>query len=104
MRDMGGSAVRAAAMLAALVTLSSCKMSVAGEPPTGQDFAEIERGRYLTAVADCTACHTDPADSKPFAGGRPIQTPFGKVLAANITPDEQTGIGGWTLEQFDAAV
>jgi mono/diheme cytochrome c family protein len=104
MHDVGGSAVRVAALLAALVALSSCKLSVAGQPPTGQDFADIERGRYLTAVADCTACHTDPADSRPFAGGRPVQTPFGTVLAANITPDEQTGIGGWTLDQFDAAV
>ncbi len=100
MRDI----VWSAALLASLVALSSCKLSVAGQPPTGQDFADIERGRYLTAVADCTACHTDPADGKPFAGGRPIQTPFGTVLAANITPDEQTGIGSWTLDQFDAAV
>jgi mono/diheme cytochrome c family protein len=104
MHDIGGSTVRATAVLAALVALSSCKLSVAGQPPTPQDFAEIERGRYLTAVADCTACHTDPADDKPFAGGRPIQTPFGAVLAANITPDEQTGIGTWTPEQFDGAV
>ena len=104
MRDMGSSAVRAAAVLAALVAVSSCKLSVAEQPPTAQDFDEIERGRYLTAVADCTACHTDPADTRPFAGGRPVQTPFGTVLAANITPDEQTGIGSWTPEQFDAAV
>jgi len=104
MRDLGSSAVRAAAVLAAMVVMSSCKLSVAEPAPTGQDFAEIERGRYLTAAADCTACHTDPADSRPFAGGRPIQTPFGTVLAANITPDDETGIGSWTLEQFDAAV
>ena len=104
MYDTGSSALRAAVVLAALVALSSCKLSVAGQPPTGQDFAEIERGRYLTAVADCTACHTDPAGGRPFAGGRPVQTPFGTVLAANITPDQQTGIGSWTLEQFDAAV
>src|SRR5689334_22702353 len=101
MREMGGSAARVAATLGALIALSSCKLSVADQPPTGQDFADIERGRYLTAVADCTACHTDPSDGRPFAGGRPVQTPFGTVLAANITPDEQTGIGSWTLEQFD---
>lgn len=104
MPDVGSSVVRFAALLAALIALSSCNLSVVGQPPTGQDFADIERGRYLTAVADCTACHTDPADSRPFAGGRPVQTPFGTILAANITPDEQTGIGSWTIEQFDAAV
>ncbi|HEY6926933.1 MAG TPA: cytochrome c, partial [Steroidobacteraceae bacterium] len=104
MHDRAGSAIRIAGLLTALIALCSCKLTVAAQPPTGQDFAEIERGRYLTAAADCTACHTDPADHQPFAGGRPVQTPFGSVLATNITPDEQTGIGTWTLEQFDAAV
>ncbi|HEY6452388.1 MAG TPA: c-type cytochrome [Steroidobacteraceae bacterium] len=70
----------------------------------GQDFARIERGRYLTIAADCAACHTDPASNQPFAGGRPIPTPFGIVIAANITPDRDTGIGTWTDAQFDAAV
>jgi mono/diheme cytochrome c family protein len=90
-------------VLATLATLSSCKAGAAG-PPSGQDFAAIERGRYLTAVADCTACHTDPVLNEPFAGGRPIQTPFGTVVSANITPDAETGIGNWSFEQFDAAV
>jgi len=104
MREAGSNAVLASAVLAALAALSSCKLGVAGPLPTEQDFGDIERGRYLTAVADCTACHTDPADSRPFGGGRPIQTPFGTVLAANITPDNETGIGNWTFDQFDAAV
>lgn len=81
-----------------------CAPAFAQLTPDGQDFAVIERGRYLTSVADCGACHTDPADKRPFAGGRPIETPFGTVLAANITPDAQTGIGSWTDEDFDAAL
>jgi mono/diheme cytochrome c family protein len=68
-----------------------------------QDFAKVERGRYLTAVADCAACHTD-AHGAPFAGGKPIETPFGNVLAANITPDPETGIGNWTERDFEAAL
>jgi mono/diheme cytochrome c family protein len=78
--------------------------ALAGHLPSAQDFSEIERGRYLTAIADCAACHTDPAGGAPFAGGRPIETPFGIVRAANITPDRETGIGNWTDAQFDAAV
>jgi mono/diheme cytochrome c family protein len=78
--------------------------SRAADAASGQDFAQIERGRYLTAVADCAACHTDPGEGQPFAGGRPIETPFGIVAAANITPDRETGIGDWTAQQFDAAV
>ncbi len=61
--------------------------------------AEIERGRYLVYAGDCAACHTDDG-GKPFAGGRPIPTPFGTLYATNITPDQRTGIGDWTDDQF----
>jgi len=70
----------------------------------GQSFVLIARGRYLTALADCAACHDDPVSHRPFAGGRPIQTPFGRLVAPNITPDRTSGIGGWSDAQFDAAV
>jgi mono/diheme cytochrome c family protein len=103
MREEGHHAALICVVVTALATLSSCKLTAA-EHPSGQGFAEIERGRYLTTVADCAACHTDPVTNQPFAGGRPIETPFGTVVSANITPDGETGIGNWTFEQFDAAV
>jgi len=68
-----------------------------------QEFTEIERGRYLAITSDCASCHTVPG-GKPFAGGRPIETPFGNIVAPNITPDLDTGIGAWSEEAFDAAV
>jgi mono/diheme cytochrome c family protein len=71
---------------------------------SAQDFGQIERGRYLTVIADCGACHTDPVQDRPFAGGRPIETPFGMVVAPNITPDRDTGIGGLSDAQFEAVV
>lgn len=69
-----------------------------------QRFAQIEKGRYLATVADCAACHTLPENGKPYAGGRPIETPFGNIVSANITPDHRTGIGAWSDQQFDDAV
>ena len=72
-----------------------------------QDFTQIEKGRYLATAADCAACHTVPGSGRsgrPFAGGRPIETPFGNITSANITPDNETGIGAWTAEQFENAV
>jgi mono/diheme cytochrome c family protein len=69
-----------------------------------QDFTKIERGRYLATAADCVACHTIPGSNDRFAGGRPIETPFGNIMSANITPDQATGIGGWTDRQFEDAV
>jgi mono/diheme cytochrome c family protein len=65
-----------------------------------QDFNQIERGKYLTIAGDCAACHTVPGSGHVFAGGRPLETPFGTLLAPNITPDPQTGIGAWTDDEF----
>jgi mono/diheme cytochrome c family protein len=59
----------------------------------------VAKGRYLAELGDCTACHTLPGQA-PFAGGVSIETPFGEVLGANITPDAETGIGRWSFEDF----
>ena len=45
-----------------------------------------------------------PGSGQPFAGGRPIETPFGVVVGANITPDPETGIGAWSDELFVRAL
>ena len=63
------------------------------------DAALIAQGQYLARAGDCAACHTAPG-GKPFAGGLPIQTPFGKVFTSNITPDADTGIGKWSEQDF----
>nr|WP_321962520.1 cytochrome c [Paraburkholderia sp. J7] len=63
----------------------------------------VKRGAYLTRVGDCAACHTaDPG--RPFAGGRSIGTPFGKIYTPNITPDPDTGIGQWSDTDFVRAL
>ncbi|MDE1167213.1 MAG: cytochrome c [Pseudomonas sp.] len=72
-------------------------------PATTQDPA-VTRGRYVAIAGDCAACHTDPHQGKPFAGGYALETPFGKLLASNITSDKSTGIGAWTEAQFTRAV
>ncbi|QHA86049.1 c-type cytochrome [Serratia rhizosphaerae] len=64
---------------------------------------QIKRGEYVSRLSDCTACHTAEG-GKPFAGGYRLNTPFGAILSSNITSDPETGIGGWTQEQFDRAV
>jgi mono/diheme cytochrome c family protein len=71
--------------------------------PDMQSFSMIRRGKYLTTLGDCVACHTAPG-GKPFAGGRAIATPFGALIAPNITPDGETGIGDWTDAQFTMAM
>jgi mono/diheme cytochrome c family protein len=62
----------------------------------------LERGRYLAAAGDCQGCHTT-AGGAPYAGGRPLETPFGTVLSANLTPDA-SGLKGWSADQFYRAM
>jgi mono/diheme cytochrome c family protein len=69
--------------------------------PDTQQSAEWNRGAYLaTALGHCGECHT-PRNllgglntSMYYAGSE--DGPEGE-LAANITPDEATGIGSWSI-------
>lgn len=62
----------------------------------------IARGEYLTRAADCAACHLGAGDA--LSGGRAFATPFGTIYAPNITPDKETGIGGYTDDEWLSAL
>src|SRR5205085_6788547 len=72
----------------------------------------LQRGAYLTtAVAACGRCHTPrdtegrPIPGMELAGGLEFDDGvLGHVVVPNITPDRQTGIGGWTQEQIVIAI
>lgn len=66
-----------------------------------QRFApgQVARGAALARIGNCLSCH-QAAGGAPFAGGYPVKTPFGTVYGTNITPDRETGIGGWSLAAF----
>jgi mono/diheme cytochrome c family protein len=64
---------------------------------------QLARGRYLVQMGDCIACHTAQGGER-FAGGRPVQTPFGTLLSANLTSDRQTGIGRYNPDTFYRAL
>lgn len=74
----------------------------AAMPPTANPDV-VARGRYLTAIGDCAACHTQ-AGKPAFSGGRPLPTPYGVFYPPNITPDRATGIGGWSEQDFYRAM
>ncbi|HET7889717.1 MAG TPA: cytochrome c [Bradyrhizobium sp.] len=83
-------------IVAALCTASNTVRAQLPSPPSPETIA---KGKALTEAGDCGSCHTaDP--SKPFAGGKRIDTPFGGIYSANLTPDLNTGIGRWTDEAF----
>jgi mono/diheme cytochrome c family protein len=67
------------------------------------DAALLARGEKVAAAGYCLTCHT-PAGGKPFAGGLPMVSQFGTIYSTNITPDVDTGIGGWSQEAFARAM
>jgi mono/diheme cytochrome c family protein len=72
---------------------------VRGDPGSADP---VERGAYLARAGNCVVCHTeDPADPAGFmAGGKEVPSPFGAFHSTNITPDPETGIGGWSRADF----
>lgn len=85
-------------------------------PSTGAAVAPqgpgIERGAYLVRnVMACYECHVplDPATGNPLvaeapSGGQPYEGPWGIAYGANITPDEETGIGAWSDTEIVRAI
>lgn len=63
----------------------------------------VARGKSLVDAGDCASCHTKDA-AKPFAGGKRIDTPFGGIYSPNLTPDRETGLGGWSDDDFYRAL
>jgi mono/diheme cytochrome c family protein len=61
------------------------------------------KGEYLARAGDCVACHSVPG-GKAFAGGLRMGTPMGAIYSTNITPDPDTGIGNYSLKDFDRAL
>lgn len=76
----------------------------------------VERGRYLAeAMTGCVACHSPIDESRPgdfpqagleYAGRVwPEGSGFpGTIVAPNITPDPETGIGRWTDGEVARAI
>ncbi len=97
-------AIAAAVGLACVLATSSCS-SIATTAATPQSFdaPTVERGARLAAVGGCASCHT-ARNGRPYAGGVPLATPFGTIHGTNITPDPETGIGGWSESAFVRAM
>ena len=84
----------------ALVLAGACHRSVplpALRPVTAEDDAElVARGEYIVRdAASCGGCHGERgAPDGPLAGGSEFKDwRIGTARAANLTPDEATGLG-----------
>jgi mono/diheme cytochrome c family protein len=71
----------------------------------------IVRGKYLVEVAGCNDCHTPgyflgKPDMERYLGGSEVgfEVPgLGVFYGPNLTPDKETGLGNWTIEQIVTA-
>ena len=84
--------LRHAALLLSLVVTPV----LAADPPA-------DRGEYVARAGNCVSCHSIPG-APALSGGLKMATPLGAIYSTNITPDKETGIGYYTLEDFDRAM
>jgi mono/diheme cytochrome c family protein len=69
---------------------------------------DVARGERIFWAGGCTSCHARPkseGDARlELAGGLELKTPFGTFVPPNISPDPQSGIGNWSVEDFANAM
>jgi mono/diheme cytochrome c family protein len=95
-----------------LMTFIAHSRVLPADPWDVDETDPVSRGEYLARIAGCRFCHTpanermQPYEDMRFAGGLGMIAPGvnggQKVYSSNLTPDEATGIGGWTAEDFVA--
>lgn len=97
---------RAGTVACALVTLAVLPLfSEAGRAET-----LLERGTYLMrGIVACGNCHTPQGPDGPLpgmelAGGLMMEDEAFTAYGANLTPDVETGLGGWSDAEIIAAI
>lgn len=91
-------------LLRTLLALASMTVAPFAYPDAHAQTGDPVRGEYVLATGSCVACHTVEKGGAFLAGGRELKTDFGSFFSPNITPDPETGIGGWSDEDFIKAL
>jgi cytochrome c553 len=73
------------------------KIDHTAAPPVAAPGPTKEWGGVL--IGTCTGCHGPTLAGGPIVGADPSWPP-----AANLTPDQATGIGGWSFADFETAM
>lgn len=132
MRKLIPSVILVVVFLAIFYAVASAQDTSTENETMTEEEALLARGEYLINMAGCISCHSPlkeeysdltaltveqlqtislsalealDIDDRRLAGGRPFDLgPAGVLYSANLTPDEETGIGTWTDEQIEVAV
>ncbi|MCB0114272.1 MAG: hypothetical protein R2873_24830 [Caldilineaceae bacterium] len=73
------------------------------EGATAEMVGDPLAGEYIFNSTMGCGCHFN-RDLGTLAGGNRFEGPFGAVHAINLTPDMETGLGAWTVEEFGNAI
>jgi mono/diheme cytochrome c family protein len=95
--------LRAVTIVSRVIISALILLCAAGTSRADSVGPPLSDGEYLARAADCVSCHSIPG-GKAFAGGLKMGTPLGAIYSTNITPDSETGIGSYSLADFERAV
>ena len=81
-------------------------------PAIAHAQSQVERGKYLVNIGGCLDCHTPgyffgKPDMTRYLGGSDVGfgiPDLGVFVGPNLTPDKETGLGGWTDAQVATAL
>lgn len=86
-----------------VLTFAAVVLTAPGPAAAEVGTDPVLRGRYVFGATGGCGCHT--VQGQPVnSGGRRYDGPFGTVYSTNITPDRQTGIGGWSDAEIITAI
>jgi mono/diheme cytochrome c family protein len=74
--------------------------------------SQIERGKYLVTLGGCNDCHTPgyflgKPDMARYLGGSEVGFEIpnqGVFYGPNLTPDSETGLGKWSVQEIVTAM
>lgn len=82
--------------------------SLSAEQRASLSQGDAVAGEAVFWAGGCGSCHAEKSargdDKKLLGGGHRLDTPAGIFVTPNISPDRQTGIGAWSLEEFANAM
>jgi mono/diheme cytochrome c family protein len=101
-------------LLIAVIGIAACtpqKSETDAKTSAVPAMTQLQRGQYIATISGCNDCHTPgtlygaPDFDRTLAGSElGWQGPWGVTYASNLTPDVETGLGGWTDGEIERAL
>jgi len=97
-----------AVLAAALAWILSAPSPLDDDEIAALPNGDAVAGESVFWAGGCASCHAAPKaegdDKLKLVGGLEFETPFGVFVAPNISPDQEAGLGMWSLRDFANAI